>query len=143
VTLMRFDPEQALATTRRQAARFWSSPWAMTSEFFGDHVWPAIDLYEEGDGLVLEAELPGVAPEDLDLTVEPTTLRIAGMRRHRLSSGHAEERFRRTVPLPFPIDPETARGELRDGLLHMEMERKDSGLSRRIPVAVRESARAR
>ena len=46
----------------------------------GGEAWggPAVDVYEEGDNLVVEAHLPGIKPENLDVTVERGVLTISG-----------------------------------------------------------------
>jgi HSP20 family protein len=124
-------------------ARYWMTPWALTGHLQSDPLWPAVDLYESGDGLVVEAEVPGLSPEQVRVEVERKAVSVSGTRHYRQGHGTVEERFHRVIPLPFPVDPNTARAELRDGLLRVEMERRGRDHRRRIPVTTDESAATR
>lgn len=109
----------------------------------GAGVLPAINLYENADGLVLTAELPGVSPGDLELSVEGQRLTLAGERRiaapeNERTSFHRRERrpgkFRRTLELPREIDGEKIEASFRDGLLTVRLPRAASTAPRRIEV---------
>lgn len=109
----------------------------------GAGVFPSINLYENAEGLVLTAELPGVKPEDLELSVEGQCLTLAGERRitapdSERTSFHRRERrpgkFRRTLELPREIDPEKIQASFRDGLLTIQFPRAASAAPRRIEV---------
>jgi HSP20 family protein len=119
-----------------EALSFWTTPWAMATQLLEQPGWPAVDLYQDGDGLVLEAELPGLRPEDIDVVVEPSAVRLQGRRQYRSADGLISERFERMVPLPFRVDPASARAELRHGLLHLALERRGREGRRRIEVTV-------
>lgn len=101
------------------------------------------DVYEDGSTLAVEVELPGVRPEQIEITVDPLVLRIRGTatelvaerryRRRERSSGP----FHREIPLPVPVRREGAQATLRDGVLEVRllMEREEvDDVRRRIPI---------
>ena len=78
------------------------------------NVYPALNIYEEPDRLVVTAELPGVRVEDLELAIEGETLSLQGKRDTRQGqanlSYHRREieagSFSRAVALPVKVAPE-------------------------------------
>ncbi len=101
---------------------------------------PAVDVAWSGDEILLRAELPGVAPEDVDLSLEGRVLSIRAGRRSRAPEG-AEHllreirtgTFRRRLGLPDGADPDGATASLRDGVLEIRIPCRASS-ARRIPV---------
>jgi len=69
---------------------------------------PAVDLYETGNGVTLEVALPGVAPDAVEIVLEPGTVVVRGERAFPVQQGRAViyrleipyGRFERRVPLP-------------------------------------------
>lgn len=109
----------------------------------GAGVLPEINLYENANGLVLTAELPGMKLEDLELSVEGKWLTLAGERRiapptSERASFHRRERrpgkFRRTVELPREVDAEKIQASYRDGVLAVRLPRSAAAMPRRIEV---------
>ena len=82
---------------------------------------PALNVYEEGDQLTVEAQLPGMKPEDLDINVEQGVLTISGQttteeerkERNYLVREHRTGRFSRSLRLPATYDSRRLHGELR------------------------------
>jgi HSP20 family protein len=91
---------------------------------------------------VLKAELPGLRREDIDLTVENSTLTIRGERRrddgvpedryHRLERVHGV--FQRSFTLPTTIDAARVRAEYRDGVLTVTLPQREEARPRQIDV---------
>jgi HSP20 family molecular chaperone IbpA len=98
-----------------------------------------VDIFEEDQGLVVLADMPGVDPEALDAHVERGVLTIWGKAKH-LASGEPISRefqltgFYRQFQLPEEIDPTRISAELRHGVLVMRLPRAEHALPRRIPV---------
>ena len=91
-------------------------------------VFPAVNLYETGDAYVLTAELPGVAPGDIDVSLEGAIVTIRGERRvEQLAdedvSVHRLERqsggFGRAFELPVEIDADKVEAVHRNGMLRL------------------------
>ncbi|WP_324716063.1 Hsp20/alpha crystallin family protein [Carboxydochorda subterranea] len=102
---------------------------------------PALDVYETEKDVVVEAELPGVEPEDVEVDVVDHQLRIRGEvrrseQRHDRGVYRRERRFGsfvRTVSLPDEVDLEQARATMQQGVLKLRLPKKE-GFRRRIPI---------
>lgn len=104
--------------------------------------YPAVNVWEADDHLFAEAELPGVAPDDLDVSVVNNELTIKGVRQERLAEGatmHRNERgagaFTRVIPLPYEVDPNGVQATLRDGVLLLSLPKHEAAKPRKIRVA--------
>jgi len=103
---------------------------------------PLVDVWTGQDGAILSAEIPGVAAEDLEVTVLGDTLTIRG-KRPAPELGEREgyvrqERFTgefvRTVQLPFAVDPEQVKAEHKNGVLTVQLTRPAADRPRRIAI---------
>ena len=102
---------------------------------------PATDVYESEDALVLVAEMPGVAPDGLDVTVEDNVLVIRGQ-----PAGAPEDEgdvllkefevgpFYRAFQLPADYDTENIEARIRQGVLTLRLPKSDRLKPRRIEV---------
>lgn len=104
-------------------------------------VFPALNVWEEDDTLFVEAEVPGLKMEDLEVTVVGDELTIKGQRnstnvvcgrvlRQERNVGH----FVRTVTLPYPVDSERVEATMRDGVLLIKLPKTEAAKPRRIEV---------
>lgn len=103
---------------------------------------PAVDIYETDDGLVLEADLPGVAESSLNVVLEDNVLSISGEVRFpqvppearpiRLESRAG--RFQRSFILSGEVDGSRIQAELRSGVLTIRLPRSEPGRRRQIEV---------
>jgi HSP20 family protein len=90
---------------------------------------PRLDVTETADELVIEAELPGIDPKDVDVDLEGDVLTISGEKkidREDKSKGyHMVERaygsFERSVALPFRADPDQIKATFDKGVLRISM----------------------
>lgn len=73
---------------------------------------PQIDVYEAEDAILIQADLPGLDPEDLEIAIDGEQLTLSGQR-HSTDMGHSAQEvwierrtghFSRTIRLPCPID---------------------------------------
>jgi HSP20 family protein len=106
--------------------------------------YPSINLYETDGGYHLAAELPGLAPEDLDLAITGDTLTLKGERRR--ADGAADESFRRqervfgrwsrTVTLPVGIDGSKVTARFQNGVLTVDLPKSEAVRPRSISVEV-------
>ncbi|MGD2113496.1 MAG: Hsp20/alpha crystallin family protein [Acidobacteriota bacterium] len=97
---------------------------------------PAVDVLETGDAFLLDAELPGVAEDDVDLTVEGRRLQLAG-RRRRLPPDRAFARmersygsFQRVFELPEAVDADRISASLERGVLRVKLPKRRPERSR-------------
>lgn len=92
---------------------------------------PSINLKEEKDAYVMEAELPGMNKEDLELHITENSVTLQGQRKHRKEEKEEDSgyymmessygAFRRTIPMPDSIDTEKVEAKLKDGLLRLKL----------------------
>ena len=108
-----------------------------------DDVAPLTDIEETDDSYLLEVELPGVNPEDIDLQVDQGRLRLTGERRHRERLGFLRHRTRTTgrfsldVRLPAPVDSDGVHASLDHGLLTVVVPKAEQARRRHIPIGHR------
>jgi HSP20 family protein len=103
---------------------------------------PALNMWEQGDQVVVEMEVPGLKEDQLDLAVSGGELSIRIDRPEVVEEGvtyHRRERpvgtFARTVRLPADIDAEKVEARLNDGVLRIILPRAESAKPRKIEVA--------
>ena len=102
---------------------------------------PAINVYDQGDTTVMVAEVPGVDPNDLELTVLNDTVTLKGDRRQDLPEEariYRQERlqggFSRTITLPDSVNPDSVKAEYRNGVLHVTMDKAEAAKAKRIEI---------
>jgi HSP20 family protein len=103
-------------------------PQALLALWAGTGVVP-LDVYEEGDNLVIKASLPGIKPEDLNIEVCGNILTISG--ESRLETERKEEnyflserhygQFSRSVTLPYEVKVDEVNAEFEDGILTLTL----------------------
>lgn len=126
----------------------------LVSDFFGPatgatrarwtgrtHSFPSLNIWEDGDALFAEAELPGVKNEDLDITVVGGDLTIRGRRGETPREGvhyHRQERsvgeFTRVLRLPIEVDADKVEATLAHGVLLIKLPKAESAKPRKIKV---------
>lgn len=102
---------------------------------------PPLNVWEDGDSLYAEAELPGVKSDDLDISVMAGDLTIQGRRSTGAGDGfafHRQERgagrFNRVVRLPFEVDTARVEANLRDGVLLVRLPKAESAKPKKITI---------
>jgi len=107
------------------------------------NVYPAINIYDDGESFVARAEMPGVSTETLDVSVSNNTLTVAGERKKQpLEAGtsvHRHEcdfgKFNRSFKLPEPVDSAKVAATFRNGVLEVLMPRAESAKPRKVQIA--------
>jgi HSP20 family protein len=110
-----------------------------------------LDVEEGGDDFVVTTPIPGIKPEDVEISVLGNTLRIQAERREeRREEGEGkrwllrEQRygaFERVITLPSPVKPDQATAEFRDGVLTIALPKAEEAKERRIPVRAGQQGR--
>jgi HSP20 family protein len=108
----------------------------------GSTAFPALNVWEEGEQVLVEAELPGLKLEDLEIYVTGgNQLTIKGERKPNVpekSVWHRQERafgtFSRSLTLPFPVDADKVDARLENGVLLLKLAKHESARPRKIPV---------
>lgn len=109
-------------------------------------VYPLVNLQENDEGYVLTAELPGVAPDAISVSIEGSTVTLSGERKIEYPVGegtaiHRRERqsgtFRRAFELPAEIDVEQAKASHRNGILTLRLPKSPAARPRQIAIETR------
>lgn len=103
---------------------------------------PAINVYEQDDSIVLTAEVPGIKPDDLDVTVVNDSVTLKGRRQEQNPSDdsriYRRERaagaFARTVTLPESIDPNSVQAWYKDGILRVHMSKAQEAKPKKVTI---------
>ena len=103
-----------------------------------------LDAVEEGDDLLVRASVPGVNPEDIEVTIEDGVLSIKGNTKqdHEVKEGEylmRERRsgsFHRSVRLPDTVDPEKAETGYENGVLTIKLPKAESKKAKRLEIGV-------
>lgn len=93
---------------------------------------PAVDVYETDEGLVVQADLPGVVENDLQLQASRGVLTLEAVATDRNSSGHRG--FYRQFKLSDQIDAAAATAALKNGVLTLRLPKKEDARPKRISV---------
>jgi HSP20 family protein len=121
-------------------------------EFFGrtpaemaatEAVWsPLVDVHETKEDFRLQVELPGVKQEDIQLTIEGDSLVMKGERKrehevkednyHRIERSYGT--FQRSIVLPSVVDPNRVKATYRDGVLQIQLPKKEEAKPKEIKV---------
>jgi HSP20 family protein len=102
---------------------------------------PPADIYETRDNIVVLAEMPGVAPDGVDITLERRVLTIRGQRAvnnhagyQRVYNEYADGDYERVFTLSENIDRDRIEATLEDGVLHLVLPKAESAKARRIEL---------
>src|ERR1043166_8278052 len=89
MSIMRYDPFRDLRTLQEEVNRLFTGnmPRTFDDEGIARGAWsPSVDIYENKDQIVLEAELPGMKREDFDLSIENNVITLRGQRQFEKKS---------------------------------------------------------
>ena len=105
------------------------------------YVAPPVDIYETRDGLVVLADLPGVAQEALDVRVDNNVLTIRGHARHTVSGDviyreHELVNFFRQFELSDKVDQNRITADLKCGVLTLQLPKAEEAKPRQVEVRV-------
>ena len=104
--------------------------------------YPALNIWSSEEGLVVNAEVPGIDVEDIEISVVGETLTLNGARKSEdLEEGaryHRQERgygkFNRSVELPFPVDIDKVEATFKNGVLQISLPRSEADKPKKIVV---------
>lgn len=106
---------------------------------------PRLDVHENKDAFQVQMDLPGVDKKDVELTLEEGVLTVRGARQAASEakaedgSWHRQERsygsFQRSLRLGDGVDAEGVKAELKDGVLSINVPKKETAKARTIRIA--------
>ncbi|MDT8301054.1 MAG: Hsp20/alpha crystallin family protein [Sedimentisphaerales bacterium] len=110
--------------------------------FAGYKAWPAIDVAEEEDAIVVRAEVPGCKADDIDISVHGNVLTISGEKKlseEKKEKGyyHVESTygsFRREVTLPTDVNQSKVDASYKDGVLSITLPKAERAKSIKVKI---------
>lgn len=104
--------------------------------------YPSVDVSETEKNVLVKAELPGLEPKDVDLTIERDTLILRGEKKqeseeknenyHRVERSYGS--FHRSIPLPVKVDAEKVKAKFKNGVLTVTLPKDKSARPRRVSI---------
>jgi HSP20 family protein len=143
--LVRWEPFRDLVSLREAMDRLVEDSFVRPS-----HGWPvpagpgtlAVDVYETDDDVVVKTAIPGVKPEDIDISLTGDTLTIKGETKfeEEVKEEHYVRRemrygsFARTVTVPVPVVADKADAEFEDGVLTLTLPKAEETKPKTIKI---------
>ena len=111
-------------------------------------VWsPVVDVRETDDGIQVTTELPGLKPDDVQVTVDDGVLRISGEKQREIEKDGRDEngdayhlverrygRFERSFTLPRAVDAEKVKAQFDDGVLKIDLPKTAQAKPKQIAI---------
>ena len=142
MTITRFEPWNYLDLWHRDLDRMAGADRRTSGEQSHADWTPAVDIIEEKDRFILRADVPGVRPDDIDVSMDNGTLSLSG-ERHPIAAGEesgvqrierATGRFLRRFALPETANAEAITAKCADGILEVSIPKTPEVQARRITV---------
>ena len=136
----RWDPFRELEELHSRIGQLMESGWPASAGGPGGLWSPLVDIEETDDAWLVEAELPGVKQEDIEVEVSDSELAISGELKERERKGILRRRTRRTghfdyrVTLPGEADAERIEASLKEGVLSVRVPKLERARRRRIEI---------
>jgi HSP20 family protein len=94
---------------------------------------PLTDVFVDDDGYLIVADLPGVSPDKLELSIDDGRLVVIGRRAPFFGAG-PEQELRRNFALPEDVDPERVTAKLSEGVLEVRLDKREANKPKKITV---------
>jgi HSP20 family protein len=102
----------------------------------------AVDMYETNDAVVVKSAIPGIKPEDLDISITSDTLTIKGetkveeelKEKHFIHQEHRYGSFCRSLTIPMPVVAGKAEAEFENGVLTLTLPKAEEAKPKAIKV---------
>ncbi len=101
---------------------------------------PLVNLYEGDDEVEVQAVIPGLASDQVNIELADNSLIIEGEKKEDYTDEPYMRRerqfgtFKRSIKLPYRVDPEKVKAELQDGILTIRLEKSEEARPRRIAI---------
>ena len=143
MNLITYDPFRELRGLQEEMNRVFNTNLNRGGNDLARGAWnPSVDIFENKDNIVLEAELPGMKPEDVHISIENNVLTIHGERRfekkdeqdnfHRVERSYGS--FTRSFTLPPTVSSENVDAVFDNGVLRLTMAKREEAKPRRIEI---------
>jgi HSP20 family protein len=141
--MTRYEPGREMMTLREAMDRLFDDAFMRPSTLMGrDWQAPAVDMYQTDDEVIINAALPGIKPDDVQISVTGEVLTIKGETKHEEESKqktyHMREQrwgsFERTIMLPTEVKADKAEASFEDGVLTIRLPKAEEVKPKTITV---------
>lgn len=143
MNMIKFDPFRELRTLNDEMNKLFNVVPAVERGEFARGAWsPSVDIFEDQDRLIVEAELPGMKREDFEISVENNILTLKGERKfekktegdnyHRVERSYGS--FTRQFTLPQTITADGATADFDNGVLRVALPKREETKARKIEI---------
>jgi HSP20 family protein len=143
MNMINYDPFRELRSLQDEVNRLFTGSFDRGETGMMRGAWnPSVDIFENKDQIVLEAELPGMKPEDVNISIENNVLTIHGERRfekkdesdnfHRVERSYGS--FTRSFTLPPTVSSENVEANFDNGILRLALAKREEAKPRRIEI---------
>jgi len=148
MAVIRWDPFREMASLQERMNRLFSDfrlrP-PLGEEEITQGTWvPPVDIYETGESIVLEVELPGITKEDITVEVKNNTLTLKGEKKferevkeenyHRVERSYGS--FQRAFTLPSTVQQDKVKAKFKEGILEITLPKVEEAKPKQIKVEV-------
>lgn len=143
--MIKYDPFRELKGLQNEMNRIFNTgfPRSGNQEEIIRGAWmPSVDIFESQDKIVLEAELAGMKPEDVDVSIENNVITLRGERKfekddeaenyHRVERGYGT--FTRSFTLPRTVTGDEASADFQNGVLKITLPKREEAKARKIEI---------
>lgn len=146
MSIMRYDPFGDLATLRESMDLLFDECFGRTRRRDALTVWsPAVEMYEEGDSVVVRAELPAVDPKHVDVTVTHDAVTSKGQMREETERKDRNDYLRElraggvSRTLPLEVQGDAAKATYTNGVLEVRIPKSERVKPKSVKVEVQGS----
>ena len=145
MNIIKYDPFREMRSLQDEVNRLFASSFSRggnDNDLMRGAWSPSVDIFENQNEIVLEAELPGMRPEDVNISIENNVLTIHGERKfekkdeqdnfHRVERSYGS--FTRSFTLPPTVQSENAQAEFENGVLKLTLAKREEAKPRRIEI---------
>ncbi|HEV8716497.1 MAG TPA: Hsp20/alpha crystallin family protein [Candidatus Binatia bacterium] len=142
-------PARELETFERRMSdlfeRFFG-PWERERSIWGTEGWlPAIESKVDNGNLIVKADLPGIDPKEVSISVLGNQLTIEGERKHEEKKEEKDYvyqevsygKFSRTIPLPEGVDADKVKANYKNGVLEITLPAPKQLASKKVQIEVK------
>ena len=143
MNIIKHDPFRELRSLQDEMTRLFIGAAPRGREDMTGGSWiPNVDIYEDKDRLILEADLPGLNREDFEISVENNVITLKGERKfenkvegdhyHRVERSYGS--FTRSFTLPQTITADGATADFENGILRVSLPKREETKARKIEI---------
>lgn len=143
--IVRWDPFREMMSFRDMMNRVFDESFSRQLGSSEDWNMPSVDMYQTDKELVVKAVLPGMKPEDIQISITGDVLTLRGETKQeqevKEANYHLHERrfgnFSRSLPLPVAVVTDKAHAEFENGILTLVLPKSEEDRPKTITVKVK------